>query len=63
MSSTVYTKNNALHSHMYFHSIAMTNNLTPYNSIKVSNFNYWDRTHYLKVLFASTDKTLSTINS
>lgn len=39
---------------MYFHSITMTNNLTPYNSIKVSNFNYWDRTHYLNVLFAST---------
>lgn len=52
MSSTVYTKNNALHSpYMYFHSIAMTNNLSPYNCIKVSNFNYWDRTYYLKVLF------------
>lgn len=57
MSSTVYTKNNALHSpymYMYFHSIAMTNNLTPYNCIKVSDFNYWDRTYHLKVLFAST---------
>lgn len=57
MSSTVYKKINALHSsymNMYFHSITMTNNLTPYNSIKVSNFNYWDRTHYLNVLFAST---------
>lgn len=36
MSSTVYTKINAFHSsymYMYFHSITMTNNLTPYNSI------------------------------